>query len=428
MRVLFIVPYTPSLIRVRPLHLLRGVARMGHEVTLAAPWTTSSDLHALHSLADEQVKIRTARLSTFRSLWNCLKTVPSRLPLQAAYAMHPRLLRLIRHEIRSTHYDVIHIEHLRGALYGLKIIRDSLHSTSGQPSGTPLIWDSVDCITHLYRQTKYKTRCWNGRLMAGLDLARTASYEAWLAQHFDRVLLTCKVDADALLQLARSQRIPLDQRVSVLPNGVDLDCFCPGTTAREPATVVLTGKMSYHANVTAARHLIEDIMPLVWERRPDVKVVIVGKDPPGSVRDLASCNAVKGGQVPRGNVVITGAVDSVAAYLQRATVAAAPMTYGAGIQNKVLEAMACGTPVVTTSTAASSLSARHGVDLLVADDAADFATHILSLLADHRLRQTLSENGRRYAESCHNWAAVCQSLLNIYQQAIASRSYRPVCA
>ena len=120
--------------------------------------------------------------------------------------------------------------------------------------------------------------------------------------------------------------------ITVLPNGVDLDYFCPSPEPRRPATVVISGKMSYHANVTAALHLVEGIMPLVWRERPGVKVTIVGANPPRPIRQLAQ-------RFP-GQVEVTGTVPDVRPYLRRASLAAAPVPYGAGIQNKVLEAMA----------------------------------------------------------------------------------------
>ena len=193
--------------------------------------------------------------------------------------------------------------------------------------------------------------------------------------------------------------------MTVLPNGVDLDYFTPGEESRQPETIVFSGKMSYHANATAALHLVNDIMPLVWEARPDAQVWIVGKDPTAAVQALARRYA---------QVTVTGAVPDLRPYLRRATLAVAPLVYGAGIQNKVLEAMACATPVIASRRAVLSLQAIGEEHLLVADGPAHFAQQILRLLADPELRARLGKAGRRYVETHHAWDRIVDDLAAIY--------------
>jgi lipopolysaccharide/colanic/teichoic acid biosynthesis glycosyltransferase len=136
---------------------------------------------------------------------------------------------------------------------------------------------------------------------------------------------------------------------------------------------VFSGKMSYHANITAALQLLQGIMPRVWNVQPDARLLIVGKSPSRAILDLAHRHG--------GRVTVTGFVPDIRPYLCRATIAVAPISYGAGIQNKVLEAMACGTPVVASPRGASGLDARAGVELLVAEGARSQARDILRLLA-----------------------------------------------
>ncbi len=200
--------------------------------------------------------------------------------------------------------------------------------------------------------------------------------------------------------------------VTVLPNGVDLDYFSPSAAPRKPATIVFSGKMSYHANVTAALHLVHDIMPLVWKERPDVDVQIVGRDPPSQVRSFVSRHLSP--------ITVTGSVPDLRCYLQRASLAVAPMSYGAGVQNKVLEAMACATPVVATSQAVSALEACPDEHVLVADDPTDFARQILRLLDDRGLQSRIGQAGRRYVEQHHDWNRIVEQLEGIYRELIGS--------
>jgi glycosyltransferase involved in cell wall biosynthesis len=178
---------------------------------------------------------------------------------------------------------------------------------------------------------------------------------------------------------------------------------------------VISGKMSYHANVTMTLHLVHEIMPHVWQQRPEAKLLVVGKDPAREIQALAE----------NPNIVVTGTVDTLPPYLQKATVAVAPITYGAGIQNKILEAMGCGTPVVTTSNAVSALCIEPERDLLVADSPESYAKAILSILESTQQQEALGRNGRRYVEQYHHWPNVAARLETIYAEAIQPSSRQP---
>jgi glycosyltransferase involved in cell wall biosynthesis len=192
----------------------------------------------------------------------------------------------------------------------------------------------------------------------------------------------------------------------------------------------MTGKMSYHANVTAAKHLVKDIMPLVWQERPEVRVEIVGQRPTREVRALArpSQSGRSGGDV--GDVLVTGEVADIRPYLQRATLAVAPILYGVGVQNKILEAMAASAPVVATAVATAALTVQEGREVLVGHSAAEMASHILRLLDDPELRVRLGCAGRLFVQENHNWALALDQLEAIYQGSQGpDRSARePVCA
>ncbi len=228
-----------------------------------------------------------------------------------------------------------------------------------------------------------------------------------MVTQFEHTLVTSRVDQEAFRSLTNTNIA--SRRISVLKNGVDLDYFTPDDNLdREAATVITSGKMSYHANVSMALRLVEEIMPLVWAVRPDVQVLIVGKDPPKQVQALARPS----------RVVVTGTVADMRPYLQRATLAASPVRYGAGIQNKVLEAMACGTPVITSSRAVNALDVKPGEDLLVADDPGAFSREILGLLEDPERRKSIGEAGRAYVESQHRWSTIAGQLEDIYAREI----------
>jgi glycosyltransferase involved in cell wall biosynthesis len=176
--------------------------------------------------------------------------------------------------------------------------------------------------------------------------------------------------------------------------------------------VVISGKMSYHANVAMVLHFVRDILPLIRAQRPDVRLCLVGKEPPREIRTLARDPAI----------TVTGTVSDVRPYLRQATVAVAPLLYGVGIQNKVLEAMACATPTVATPQAVSALPAPvEGAVAVAASDRA-FAEEVLALLAEPRRRREIGAAGRRYVETHHSWKGIVAQLEGAYHEIMAASS------
>jgi glycosyltransferase involved in cell wall biosynthesis len=177
--------------------------------------------------------------------------------------------------------------------------------------------------------------------------------------------------------------------------------------------------MSYHANVTAVREFARDVLPRVRRRFPDLHFVVVGQDPPSEVRSLATAPKAEGRSPAPGSgrVTVTGRVEDIRPYLWQAAAAVAPIKYGAGIQNKVLEAMSCGTPVVASRRAMSALSARVGTDCLVADNPEEYASALGSIFEHPARGAELGLSGRRYVERCHDWLASARTLETVYRDA-----------
>lgn len=399
MRILFVVPYTPNPIRTRPYNFIRHLARHGHDVTVLTIVENEDEEADARALSAHSTVIAVP-LSRWRSLLNCVLALPSRRPLQSVYSWQPALMRqlegLTNGQAGNDAFDIVHVEHLRGARYGLALKAKG----KGKP---PIVWDSVDCISHLFRQAASQSRSRFGRIVTRLELARTAHFEAKLPSVFDQTLVTSEADRRALLDLNSQRSLPA---IQVLPNGVDLEYFTPPEEEnREAATLVVSGKMSYHANVTMVLNLVAEIMPRVWAQQPQVQLWVVGKDPGSEIQALA--------QNPK--ITVTGTVSDIRPYLRRATISVAPLAYGAGIQNKVLEAMACGTPVVASPQGVEALAITPERDLVLASDSGSFADAIVELLARPERQEELGESGRSYVEAHHSWLRIAARLGRIYE-------------
>lgn len=413
MKILFVAPYVPNLIRVRPYNLIRALAARGNQVTVLVVTTSEREYLDVERLRAMCARVEIVRVPAWRSLLNCVAALPSGAPLQSVYSWDRGLLdqalALIGQNGGKPLFDAVHVEHLRGARYAEEIIAWA----EEKRVHLPVVWDSVDAISLLFRQAMVKGKSPVSRAITRFELGRTEKYEARLLSRFEDVLVTSEMDRQALLSLPGLSGRVAD--VQVLPNGVDLVYFQPPNAGRrDPETLVISGKMSYHANVAMVLNFVREIMPGVWAQRPGVKVKVVGKDPPSQVQSLASD--------PR--IEVTGTVPDVRPYLQGATLAVAPVAYGVGIQNKVLEAMACATPVVASRQAVSAISAAPGSDLVIAEGAQEFAGALLDLLGDADRRAKIGLAGRRYVERCHDWSDIAARLESIYVQA-RGRAARP---
>ncbi|MGQ0601047.1 MAG: glycosyltransferase [Anaerolineales bacterium] len=400
MKILFVVPYVPNLIRVRPYQLIRNLSALGHAVTVLTIWANAAERADVDALKSQCHSVQAVHVSRLRSWLNCALALPGDAPLQAHYSWTPALLAAA--EEAPAWPDVIHVEHLRGARFGLAF----KEWRSRQPTRPPIIWDSVDSISLLFEKTAAHSRRAVSRWMARFELGRTQRYERRLLSEFDYITVSAPADRAAMLALAgAAQTAP----VTVVPNGVDLDYFAPNPQlAREADTLVITGKMSYHANVTMVMQFVETVLPRLWARRPSVKLWVVGKEPPAQLQALA--------QDPR--ITVTGSVPDLRPYLQRAAVAVAPLAYGVGIQNKVLEAMACATPVVASTAAVFALAdLRPGREAIVADGPEALADALSGLLADSGRQVEVGQAGRCYVERHHRWQDIVAGLVKVYSEA-----------
>ncbi len=393
MKILYIahrIPYPPDKgDKIRSFHQIQHLSKK-HEVHLVCFVDEKGDLPYARALekycASVDVVFRgklASRCLAFQAL------LFSKEPLSVASFYSAELAQKITHTLGREAYDKIFVFSSAMARYVKHI------------SHIPKVMDFVDVDSEkwqLYAQYHPFPLSWIYRL----EVARLSRYEENIARIFEHSIFVSEKEAALFRQRVGGKPI------SVIPNGVDLDYFCPdgaGRSSHTQPSIVFTGAMDYFPNVDAVRYFCSKIFPRVREAVPEVGFYIVGRNPTRQVRGLGS----------QPGVVVTGYVPDVRPYLAKAWVAIAPLRIARGLQNKILEAMAMGLPVVGTSEAFQGTRARREDGIRMADDSKSFAHAVVTLLKDPVLRRRCSLAARDYVERQHQWqdhGARLESLLH----------------
>jgi sugar transferase (PEP-CTERM/EpsH1 system associated) len=239
-----------------------------------------------------------------------------------------------------------------------------------------------------------KRAAWPASWVYAREQRTLLEFERRIAHAFDENVLCTPLE-----QRVFEREIPGEHSM-VLRNGVDLAFYKPQPEKAEPAHLVFVGVMDYLPNIDGCEHFVREILPLVRAKFGEVRFTIVGSKPTPQVQALAR----------EPGVTVTGFVDDPREYLARASVSVAPLRIARGIQNKVLEALAMGLPVVGTTSATQGIEGEPGRDFVLANSAQEQADAICALLADPARARALGQRGREFVESNYDWEVVLKPL------------------
>jgi sugar transferase (PEP-CTERM/EpsH1 system associated) len=198
-------------------------------------------------------------------------------------------------------------------------------------------------------------------------------------------------------------------RTTWFPNGVDHEYFRPTMEPYDPDTISFIGRMDYYPNQQCMFEFCKNTLPLVRARRPNVKLTIIGANPSAAVQNLA--------KLP--GVTVTGSVADVRPYVLKSAVNVAPLNLARGTQNKILESMAMGVPVVSSEIAAGGIDAVPGEHFLTASRPQEYADALLRLMTDEQTRAQFSRAGRARVLSNHDWKASMKRLDTLIENCLA---------
>lgn len=375
-------PYPPfGGAKLRLYHTAKLLAR-DHDVELLIVDEGPPDEEAVDTLESSFSDVTTFTYPTYRFYLNAGRGVFSRRPLQAHYYWFRRVHRWI--DDRIDQYDLLFCNHLRTAEY-----------VRGR--AVPKAIDLVDAMSRTYGSMSRELSGLQ-RAIYTLERRRLPEYERRLVEEFDVSFITSPVDKRHIESGWRAA-----PELTVVPNGVDRQLLGRGpTTTEQSGTVVFLGKMDYFPNEDAVCYFVEEIFPAVRDAVPTATFRIVGMNPTETVRQLGD----------RPGVEVTGFVDEPTDYLIDADMVVAPLRHGAGIQNKILEAMALGKAVVTTPLGSEGIDGTDGTHFVVADSPGQFAEATTELLSNKRRRLEIGREAHELISREYRWETIAESLLN----------------
>jgi sugar transferase (PEP-CTERM/EpsH1 system associated) len=382
--------------KIRPFNMIRHFSEK-HDVTVASLARSDEEAREGEGIAPHCARFEMAQVSNPVQVARMVARLPTLVPSSLGFFYSPDLARRIRELLRSTRFDLIFVHCSSVAQYVADV------------RGIPKILDFGDMDSQKWLEyAQYKPFPLSmGYWLEGTKMLRE---EKRLAARFDMCTATTRAEWETL------KGYGVDVPTDWFPNGVDADFFTPDETPYDPDTISFIGRMDYYPNQECMAGFCATTLPLLREKRPNIKLTIVGADPSPGVRKL--------GELP--GVTVTGSVPDVRPYVRASAAMVAPLNIARGTQNKILEAMAMGVPVVTSGAAAGGVDAQNVEHFLVADTPSGYADAILRILDDPAERRRLAVAGRERMLTNHAWPNSMRRLDGIVERCIDGYGKRHV--
>ncbi len=433
MRILFltqIIPFPPDAgPKVKTWHVLQHLADKGHEITLAS-FVRGEEEKYVDELRRVCAEVYTVPIhrSRLADLLFWIRSVFSGRPFLIERDDIPAMRSLVGDLLQTGFFDVVHADQLTMTQFIIpkkvgptgknQLQKDdapemigNLRNKPGPRDRTKRIFDAHNAVWTILQRIQEMSRFYLLPFLSR-EVKRIKTYEGMIVHTFDQTLAVSEIDYQALSAAEHeyckvagtNMREP--DRISVIPIAVDISEYQRIAPLNSNTNILAMGTLHYPPNADGIRWFMHDIFPLVKDKIPEVTLTIVGKNPPS---DLVTTAAT----MPNA-ITVTGYVPDLQPYLEAADVMVVPVRSGGGMRVRILEGLAWGIPMVTTTIGLEGIKAVPGRDILVADDDMGFAQAVCSLLASEALRSRMSENGLQLAKHRYDWQVVLSELDRVY--------------
>ena len=367
--------------KIRPFNMIRHLGEQGHKVTVCSLSRSPQEAAEGQGIAPHCAAFTMGRVREPLQFARMVARLPLPEPSSMGYFYSPDLARQVRALLAGQRWDLIFV-HCSSVAQYVEHVND-----------VPKILDFGDMDSQKWLDYA-KLKPFPLSLGYRLEGLKMLAAEKRLARRFDLCTATTRAEWQTL------QGYGTGATTAWFPNGVDAGYFCPDDGGHDPETISFVGRMDYYPNIECMQRFCAQVWPLLRQARPALRLLIVGADPRPEVLALAGLPGV----------TVTGSVPDVRPHVRRSVVNVAPLAIARGTQNKILEAMAMGVPVVTTRLAAGGVDAEADQHLLVADTPAETVAAILRIVNDPAERARLAQAGRARMLSHHAWPRSMQRL------------------
>jgi glycosyltransferase involved in cell wall biosynthesis len=389
MRVLFLSPWYPypqnNGSKIRIYNLLKSLARKNeiHLISFVRP-AEQVDPSGLKGICES---IETIPWKDFHPLrLKALVGFLNSKPRSVADTYSVEMESCVKHICQQTQPDLMICSEFGTAIY------------APPPNELPAIFEDIELS--IYWDAWTKSRRFPNRFRRRLTWLKTRRYIRQLLRNFNACTVVSKAELDLVASIA-----PNHQDIYLIPNGVDLEEFQPDSEQPVENTLIYNGALTYSANLDAMKFFLEQIFPQVKSQIPDVFLSITGSYQGVDTSGLCIDDTVK----------LTSFLPDIRPAIAKSWTVVVPLRTGGGTRLKILEAMALGTPVISTTKGAEGLEVTPEKNILLADDPANFARQTIRLLQDSNLRSSLSINGRKLVEAKYGWNEIGEQFLQLVE-------------
>lgn len=375
---------------------IKYLSMRGHEITLVSIVDKEEEIPELERFC-EWIPIQKDTATTTAGL---LSNLFSKKPYTISKYHSEKIKQKIRDILRKVNFDIVHIDGLHAAYYGTYI---------KQEFDLPVVLREYNVEAKIMERFYKNQKNTLIKVYAYLQYKKLSRYEAVVCEVFDKCFMITEVDERRIKEM--NPRV----KTSVISSGVDTSYFYPMEAEEDPLSIVSVASMDWLPNVEGMLWFCKNIFPLIKKEIPETKLYVVGKNPPDEIKNLASKD-----------VIVTGFVEDEREYMAKSMVFIVPLKTGSGIRIKILNALAMGKAVISTSIGCEGIEVQHRKNIYIADTEKEFAQGAIELLKNKDIREGIGEEGLRFIREKYQWEQIAEQIENEYRKAVKMKDLHEI--